>query len=148
MNPMLRLIVLLVTHLSMLGIGVGLALITVRARRQAVIADRAALDVRATFLETTIERQLRLRGDNSDPTKAGRHRAGHARSITPLTRTMPVVKAKPKSLINASLAEATAELATQRAKRVQERREFVDLMSTLVGPARIRQHVSAHAQVM
>ena len=147
MDPMLRIFVLLVTHLSMLGAGVGLALITVRGRRQAVLADRAALDVRELFLETTIERQLRLRDDQADPTRAGRHRASRARPITPLTATMPVAHERPArtpSLVHASLSEAEVILATQRAQRVQDRREFVDLMTTAVGPARIRAHAIGH----
>ena len=152
MDSMLRLIVLLATHLSMLGAGVGLTLITVRARR-------AALDARAEALDTP-ERCLELRSERDHGIARGRHRA---RPITPLTATMPritdgqpisgapwgrpFIVPKPPSLVNASLAEAEVILATQRAQRVQERRAFVDLMTTIVGPARIRQHVTAHAQV-
>ncbi len=140
---MLRTMILLVTHLSMLFTGAGLALITVRGRRQAVLADRAALDVRATFLETTIERQLRIRTDAATA-EPGRHRAPSRRV---LPRGTAPERPRVPSLLTATLSEASAILATQRAQRVQQRREFVDLMTTLTGPARIRQHVIAHAQV-
>ena len=138
---MLRTLVLLVTHLSMLFAGAGLVLVTVHARRQAVTADRAALDVRATFLETTIEHQVRIREHAAKP-DAGRHRApSSSRRAQPHATT---VRPKSPSLLTATLADATAILATRRAQRVQERREFVDLMTTAVGPARIRTHAIGH----
>lgn len=143
---MLRTIVLLVTHLTMLGAGIGLTLITLRARRQAAAAHEAALDVRELFLAETIEkRTARLRAETAVPTAAsgGRHRA---RDITPLTRIQPP-PARPRLSGSMGLDEVVAVLATHRAQRVQERRQFVDLMTGLVGPARIRQHVRAVAHV-
>lgn len=124
---MLRTLVLLVTHLTMLGSGGGLALLAVRGRRQAIEARAAALDVHAMFLDDKADR---LAG-----APVGRHRA-------------PLVKSAPgPSLLTASLSEATAILGTHRAQRVQERRQFVDLMTSLAGPARIRQHVTGRASV-
>jgi len=149
---MLRTLVLLATHMTMLLAGVGLALVTVRARRQATDAREAALSVRELFLTETIEkREHRIRAETAQQS-GGRHRAqprGRARNIDPLTRVQPVVPrvARQPSLLTASLAEAVAIIATQKAQRVQEQRQFVDLMSSLVGPARVRRHAEGHARV-
>lgn len=124
-DPALRTLVLLATHLSMLAAGVGLTLITLRGRRQAVLADRRALDVRATFLGYQPNR----------PRRPGRHRAPAATAMfkTLLPQRLP-------SLTACTLREAQAVMSTLAARRVQERREFVDLMTAAVGPARIRAH--------
>jgi hypothetical protein len=152
MDAMLRTLVLLATHITMLFAGAGLALVTVRARRQATDAREAALSVRELFLTETIEkREHRIRNEAARTESGGRHRAqphGRARNIDPLTRVQPAVRPpRQPSLVGASLAEAVAIIATQKAQRVQERRQFVDLMTSLVGPARIRQHAEGHAHV-
>ena len=141
---MLRTMVLLATHLTMLFAGIGLALITVRARRQATLAREVALDVRELFLTETIEkRTARVRAEAATPS-AGRHRA---RPVPALTLIQPPTSANAPSLLTASLAEAQVILGTQRAQRVQERRQFADLMTSLVGTARIRQHAVGVARV-
>jgi hypothetical protein len=153
MDAMLRTLVLLATHMTMLLAGAGLALITVRARHQANEAREAALSVRELFLTETIEkRTARIQAETARPASyRGRHHAqphGRARNIDPLTRLQPAVRPAPQpSLLTANLAEATAIIAIQKAQRVQERRQFVDLMTSLVGPARIRQHAEGHAHV-
>jgi hypothetical protein len=154
MDAMLRTLVLLATHMTMLLAGAGLALITVRAHRQAVDAREAALSVRELFLTETIERrEHRVRNETAQQPAdyRGRHHIqprGRARNIDPLTRIQPAARPKRQpSLLTASLSEATAIIATQKAQRVQERRQFVDLMTSLVGPARVRKHVEGHARV-
>lgn len=136
---MLRILVLLATHVTVFACGVGIALLTARARRhQADVAERIAAVHELFVSETADRRQRRLRAIAADPAAAGRHRA---RPVTPLTAVQPAVYAPPApSLLTATLAEATAMLATARAQRVQERRQFADLMATLIGPARIRSH--------
>ena len=131
---MLRLTVLLVTHLSMLAVGVGLALIMVRGRRQALDARAEALDTHEIFLE--------LRSERDHGVSRGRHRA---RPVSALSAVMP--RPSAPTLTGANLAQAEVILATQRAQRVQERRAFVDLMSSMVGPARIRTHAMGRARV-
>jgi hypothetical protein len=154
MDAMLRTLVLLATHMTMLLAGAGLALVTVRARRQATDAREAALSVRELFLTETIEkREHRIRTEAATQS-GGRHRAqprGRARNIDPLTRVQSAAAVprptRQPSLLTASLAEAVAIIATQKAQRVQEQRQFVDLMSSLVGPARVRRHAEGHARV-
>ena len=114
---MLRTIVLLLTHLTMLGAGVGLAAITTRSRRQSLDARAAALDTRETLVGVRVD-QL-----GTPAVSAGRHRA---------------VERGP-SLLTASLAEAVAINATAEAKREQERRAFVDIMTNVAQAKRWRQ---------
>ena len=133
---MLRLTVLLVTHLSMLAAGIGLALITVRSRRQALDARAEALDTHEQFLD--------LRSERDHGASRGRHRARPVSALTRVDHERPV---KTPTLVGVNLAQAEVILATQRAQRVQERRAFVDLMSSMVGPARIRTHAMGRARV-
>jgi hypothetical protein len=147
MDAMLRTLVLLATHMTMLLAGAGLALVTVRARRQATDAREAALSVRELFLTETIEkREHRIRAEAATQS-GGRHRAQpHGRARVQPAAAVPRPARQP-SLLTASLAEAVAIIATQKAQRVQEQRQFVDLMSSLVGPARVRRHAEGHARV-
>ena len=113
---MLRTIVLLLTHLTMLGAGVGLAAITTRSRRQSLDARAAALDTRETLVGVRIDQLRRGAVLGTPAVAAGRHRA--TAEPTP-------------SLLTASLDQAVAMIATAKAKREQERRAFVDIMTNV-----------------
>lgn len=139
---MLRTLVLLVTHLTMLCTGAGIMFIHTRARRQqADVAQRIA-DVRELFIdETIIKRETRLRQHAANPA-GGRHRARGpaARPMPALTAVQPVTL---PSLLTASLEQAQVILATQRAQREQDRRAFVDIMAA----AQLRTYVRRTAHV-
>ena len=122
---MLRTVVLLATHLSMLACGVGLAAITLRGRRQELAAKAATLDTRELIISARIDR---LRAPAPLATQAaGRHRA-KPRTVGLDVPPRPFVVPEPPKLATAGLADAVVLLATQRAVREQERRAFVDLM--------------------
>lgn len=153
---MLRTAVLLTTHLTMLGIGVGLTLITLHARRQSLLVRERVLDTHEMFLKGRAD-QLR-RGafvdEEREPTPklsptivdqhiGGRHRAREERPAAapvppPPPRTVnlaapprPFVVPEPPVLLKAGLHEATAYLAQQRALREQEKRVFIDIMTNI-----------------
>lgn len=115
---MLRTIVLLLTHLTMLGAGVGLAAITTRSRRQSLDARAAALDTRETLVGVRVD-QLRRGATLGTPTQS-RAYVGRRRAVE-----------RGPSLLTASLAEAVASNATAEAKREQERRAFADIMTNV-----------------
>jgi hypothetical protein len=125
MNDMPRTIVLLITHLAMLGAGAGLALATVRSRRQALVAHKVALDTHEMFLNGRAD-QLRRGAFLAELPPVGRHR-----------RADPSTKAG--RLVRSNLDEAVAILATDRAKREQERRAFVDIMTNIAQAKRWHQ---------
>lgn len=144
MDDMLRTLVLLVTHLTMLGAGVGLAGITLRGRRQSLTAKEATLDTRELFLAGRVE-QLR-RGVFAQPgdPKPVRGASGRHRRINLEAPERSYAVPKPPKLLRAGLDEAVAMLATARAIREQERRTFVDLMTNT---ARAPRWVQASARI-
>lgn len=144
MDDMLRTLVLLVTHLTMLGAGVGLAGITLRSRRQSLDVREAVLDTRELFLAGRVE-QLR-RGVFAQPgdPKPTRRAGGRHRKVNPDAPDRAYAVPKPPKLLKAGLDEAVALLATARAIREQERRAFVDLMTNT---ARAPRWVQASARI-
>jgi hypothetical protein len=137
MDAMLRTFVLLATHLTMLATGAAMMYVHTYARRQqAEVAQRIA-DVRELFINETIEKRERRLRDHAANPAAGRHRA---RPVPALTAIQPV--ALP-SLLNASLEQAQVILSAQRARREQDRRQFVDIMAA----AQLRTYVRRTARV-
>ncbi len=130
---MLRTIVLLLTHLGMFSAGAAIVAIPLRARRQELAGKAAALDTHEMFLNGRAD-QLRRGAFPAEFPTVGRHRATLGRSRTPSD--------KAGRLIRAGLDEAVAILATDRAKREQERRAFVDIM-TNVAQAKLWHQASA-----
>jgi hypothetical protein len=127
MDDMLRTLILLVTHCSVFAAGAGMALLHRRAVRDMDDGNQRA--------EATSDLAAQHRA--AVAAGVGRHRA---RPVTALTAVQPAIYVAPTTLIGATLREAEVILATRRAQRVQERRAFVDVMTTLVGPARLRVH--------
>ena len=118
---MLRTMILLLTHLTMLGAGVGLAAITTRSRRQSLDARAAALDTRETLVGVRVD-QLRRGATLGTSATLVEPRAyvGRRRAVEPTP-----------SLLTASLEQAVAIIATAEAKREQERRAFVYIMTNV-----------------
>ncbi len=126
---MLRIVVLLATHLSFGGIcAVIFAPLARRGRARSLDARAAALDThefflnakadqsrRGAFIETT-PKPARI-APTPGPNSAGRHR-----------------RADPPALARAGLAEAEALLGIARAKHEQTKREFVALMTQYAKP--------------
>jgi len=138
MDAMLRTLVLLATHLTMLGAGAGLMYVHTYARRQAADVAQRIADVRETFIDETIEkREARLRQHIARPS-TGRHRAVANRRPQSFVRpaTLP-------TLLTASLEQAQVILATQRAQHAQRSREFVDMMTA----AQLHTYVRRSARV-
>jgi hypothetical protein len=152
MTPMLRTFVLMATHLSMLACGVGLTLITLHSRRQALKAREAALDTHELFLAHTAARQRppappvpapppSLRGSSEIERtfldlrrfdRPGRHRAP---DVAP---PPPPSAQQPSLLPNRSLDETVAILATRKAQRVQDHRAFVAFLEHVKRTANVR----------
>lgn len=146
---MLRLFVLLITHVLVFFCGMGIYHITSSAKRRTLEFRKRLLDTHELFLDLKADRLAPERPDHS----SGRHRAHGARPITPLTVVQPAVPTpKRPSLATLGLADAVAQLATDRARRVQEHRQFVDIMAwakrtagVQVTRQRPRGRVNAHA---
>lgn len=134
MDDMLRIIVLTLTHGIMFFAGVGITLLTTRGRRQELDARSAALDTHELFLDSKAQEIRQTPRPAAAITATGRH---WARPITPLTKVQPRVTATTTATSPAprlhgamSLADLIAYNVARGALRVQEQRQFVDLMAT------------------
>jgi succinyl-CoA synthetase beta subunit len=125
MDDMLRTIVLLITHLSMLGGGAGLALVTVRSRRQELLGKAAILDTRETALQAMAD-QLRLPGQP-------------LASAAFVERAPASRRPRRSPLLTASLDEAVALNITAIAEHEQYKRVFVDIMTNIAQAKRWHQ---------
>ena len=128
---MLRLIVLIITHLAVFACGICITLVTLRGRAKALEFRKHLLDTHEMFLDLRADQLVPAPLTGEAATMPGRHRRPQgARSIVALTAVQPAVATKPRpSLVTMGLADAVAQLATDRARRVQEHRQFVDLMA-------------------
>jgi len=128
----LRTIVLLVTHLAMFGAGAVVVALPLRSRRQELLGKAAILDTRETALQAKAD-QLRRGAFLIEMPPVGRHRA------KPFSSSGTTSSTKAGRLIRSNLDEAVAILATDRAKREQERRVFVDIMTNIAQAKRWHQ---------
>lgn len=132
---MLRTIVLLLTHFAALGGGAGLALVTVRSRRQELLGKAAILDTRETALQAKAD-QLRLPGQPlASAAVGGRHRAPEAF----VERAPASRRPRRPPLLTASLDEAMALNITAIAEHEQMKRVFVDIMTNIAQAKRWHQ---------
>ena len=130
---MTRTLVLILTHLISVGCGAGLVYITLRGRAAALEVRSRALQMRELFVEELAARPVNPRPVSVD-SKPGRHRADRvARTRLDLRRIVTADELPRRERVsllpNATLAEAEVFLATAEAQRVQERRQFVDIMN-------------------
>ncbi len=124
---MLRIVVLLASHITTLGFGaIIFAPLARRGRARSLDARAAALDTHEFFLNA----------------KADQHRRGAFIDTTPKPPRIAPTGAPggrhrrpdPPTLARAGLAEAEALLGITRAKHEQTRREFVSLMTQFAKP--------------
>lgn len=125
---MLRTIVLLLTHLSVFGAGAGMAVVTLRGRRQELIGKAAVLDTRETVLGARMDQLLHVGQPLAAPAHEGRHRARPALSETVQKCPRP---APASRYLTAGLDEAVALNITAIAEHEQMKRVFVDIMTNI-----------------
>lgn len=119
---MLRLIVLTGTHLAMFACGVAIVLLSTHSRRQSLHVRVRALQVREIFVEDLVAGRRAPHQLGID-LRSGRHRA--SRVSTRDGALAEHVRTPRRSLLpNATLAETVAFLGTERARRVQDHRNF------------------------
>lgn len=125
---MLRIIVLLLTHLGVFGAGAGMAVVTLRGRRQELIGKAAVLDTRETVLGARMDQLLHVGQPLSTPAHEGRHRAPSPAAATVRACAKP---APASRYLTAGLDEAVALNVTAIAEHEQMKRVFVDIMTNI-----------------